>query len=179
MLPLKEATAQKHRLAEQQAFNQRMFRGELTEAEYLLYLCQQAAIFESLEHRPLPHPSLARLEKVKQDIIELGTKVYGISEILPSTQRYVLYLESCDEENRLAHIYLNYLAVMFGGQMMKKVVPSSGKMYEFDHMQEALQAVRSVQKDEWAEEVNRGFDFHIAIFEELALYTRNQQHASL
>lgn len=176
MLPLKEATAKKHRLAEQKAFNQRMFRGELTEADYLLYLCQQAAIFEILEHRPLPHPSLARLEKVKQDIIELGTNGHDIPELLPSTQLYVLYLESCDEEHRLAHIYLNYLAVMFGGQMMKKVVPSAGKMYEFERMPEALQAVRNLQKDEWADEVNRGFDFHIAIFEELNLHTQNKGH---
>jgi hypothetical protein len=63
---------------------------------------------------------------------------------------------------------------MFGGQMMKKAVPSTGRMYDFENMQEALQAVRRVQKDEWADEVNKGFDYLIAIFDELEKVTVNQ-----
>jgi hypothetical protein len=34
-------------------------------------------------------------------------------------------------------------------------------------MQEAIQSIRNVQKDEWAEEVNKGFDFNISILDEL------------
>ena len=34
-------------------------------------------------------------------------------------------------------------------------------------MQEVIQSIRTVQDDEWAEEVNKGFDFNILIFEEL------------
>ena len=77
------------------------------------------------------------------------------------------YLSSLSYEQILPHIYLNYMAIMFGGQMMKKAVPSTGRMYVFDNMQEAIQAIRNVQKDEWADEVNKGFDFNIMIFEEL------------
>jgi heme oxygenase len=39
MLPLKEAIAEKHSLAEKMTFNQRMFNGELSKEEYILYLC--------------------------------------------------------------------------------------------------------------------------------------------
>ena len=56
---------------------------------------------------------------------------------------------------------------MFGGQMMKSKVPGSGRMYDFDNMMEAAGSIRSVQKDEWADEVNKGFDFMIEIFDEL------------
>jgi hypothetical protein len=56
---------------------------------------------------------------------------------------------------------------MFGGQQMKKKVPSSGKMYEFENTKEGMQAIRKLQKDEWAEEVNKGYDFIIEIFNEL------------
>jgi hypothetical protein len=59
------------------------------------------------------------------------------------------------------------MALIFGGQMIKKSVPSSGQMYVFDDMQEVIQSIRTVQDDEWAEEVNKGFDFNILIFEEL------------
>ncbi len=50
---------------------------------------------------------------------------------------------------------------------MKKSVPSAGRMYDFDNMPEAAQSIRNVQKDEWADEVNKGFDFIITIFDEL------------
>jgi hypothetical protein len=40
-------------------------------------------------------------------------------------------------------------------------------MYVFGNAQEMIQSIRSVQKDEWAEEVNKGFDFNISIFDEL------------
>jgi hypothetical protein len=56
---------------------------------------------------------------------------------------------------------------MYGGQMMKKSVPSYGRMYDFENMHEAAQSIRTVQKDEWAYEVNKGFDIIIMIFDEL------------
>ena len=47
MLPLKEAIAEKHSLAEKMPFNQKMFRGELSNEEYTTYLTQQYAIFST------------------------------------------------------------------------------------------------------------------------------------
>jgi heme oxygenase len=89
--------------------------------------------------------------------------------VLNSTKLYVAYLQSLSYQDLLPHIYLNYLAVMFGGQIIKKVVPSTGNMYEFENMNEAASTIRVLQKDEWADEVNKGFDFNIAILEELEL----------
>ena len=63
MLPLKEAIAEKHSLAEKMPFNQRMFNGELSKEEYILYLSQQLAIFDSIEKDELPHSALKRSEK--------------------------------------------------------------------------------------------------------------------
>ena len=39
MLPLREATLHNHKKAEQMTFNVKMFKGELSEAQYLTYLC--------------------------------------------------------------------------------------------------------------------------------------------
>jgi heme oxygenase len=167
MKPLKEATAEKHRLAEQMAFNIRMASGEMNKDQYLLYLSQQSAIFSALEDSPLPHQDLRRSDKIKSDIEELFSEGYDNAIILSATSSYVTYLNGLSDEERLPHVYLNYLAQMFGGQMMKKVVPSQGKMYEFDNMRDAMLSIRQIQKDEWADEVNKGFDFHIAIFADL------------
>jgi len=172
MLPLKEATSAKHRTAEQMPFNQRMFRGEMNKHDYLLYLQQQHAVFSAMEETGLPHPALNRADKVRQDIDEIEKTGVQAAGVLPGTEEYIEYLKALSDEDRLAHVYLNYLAVMFGGQMMKKVVPSSGKMYEFDDMPGAMQAVRRVQKDEWADEVNRGFDYSIKMFAELEEHSK-------
>jgi len=167
MLPLKEATSIKHKLAERMPFNTRMFSGQLAKEEYLLYLNQQLEIFKTIEDIGLPHNSLKRSESVQSDIDELNEEGYYSDRILDSTHAYADYLRSLSYEQVLPHVYLNYMAIMFGGQMIKKAVPSSGNMYVFNDMQESIQSIRNVQKDDWADEVNKGFDFNIQIFEEL------------
>ncbi len=167
MLPLKEATSEKHRLAEQKPFNVRMFRGLLTKEEYAFYLYQELQIFQVLDNKGLPHTSLKRTGNIQADLAELKSKSQAPYVVLGSTADYVDYLASLTDEQALPHIYLNYMAIMFGGQMIRKSVPSTGRMYDFDQLPEAIQSIRRVQKDEWAEEVNKGFDFNNAIFDEL------------
>lgn len=167
MLPLKEATSEKHKKAERMPFNVRMFRGALSKNEYLIYLNQQLHIFEAIEKTGLPHDSLARTKNVQADIDELKAEGNNSNLILNGTKAYSDYLNSLTYQQILPHVYLNYMAIMFGGQMMRKAVPSTGRMYDFDNMQEAIHSIRNVQKDEWADEVNKGFDFIISIFDEL------------
>jgi heme oxygenase len=172
MLPLKEAIAEKHSLAEKMPFNQKMFKGELSKEEYIGYLCQQLGIFDAIEEdRNLPHPSLNRVDAVYEDIKELvqsnDDQTLEI-ELLSSAKTYYDYLKSLDDVQILPHIYINYLALMFGGQMMKAKTPGSGKMYEFDgDVKEIVGSIRAIQKDEWADEANKALDFNIAILDEL------------
>jgi heme oxygenase len=164
-MTLKEATAELHSKAEKMMFNQRMFSGELSNEEYLNYLIQQSYIFQEIENRNLPHPNLQRLSSINEDINELGGYKFKISK---PTSEYVIYLGDLNQNSLNAHIYLNYLAIMFGGQMMKSKVPGSGKMYEFEgDMRELIGSVRAIQKDEMADEVNKGFQYIINILDEL------------
>jgi len=171
MLPLKEAIAEKHSLAEKMTFNQRMFRGELSKEEYTLYLCQQMGIFDAIERFELPHPSLNRVSNVLADIKELvgAGENEGVQiALLDSAKQYRKYLSELTQEELLPHVYLNYMAIMFGGQMIKKNVPGAGKMYEFDgDMKEIAGTIRAIQKDEWADEANKALDYNINIFDEL------------
>ena len=169
-MDLREATAELHSKAEKMEFNQRMFRGELSTEEYVKYLYQQLSIFDGIESNELPHASLARVDKVKEDILELTSQL-DIMNILPITLAYSHYISTLTQEERLPHVYLNYLALAYGGQIMKTKVPGSGKMYDFDNMQEAVGAIRATQKDEWADEVNKGFEYIITIVDELQKLT--------
>jgi len=168
MLPLKEAIDVKHREAEQMEFNQRMMRGELTRFEYSQYLFQLYNIFSAIERFPLPHPDLARSGKALQDIDDLnpGDSVYHL-HMCPSTFDYVLRLHTLTQEELLPHVYLNYFALMFGGQMMKEKTPGEGRIYQFDNMKDVMMSIRSIQKDEWADEANRALQCNIHIFDEL------------
>ena len=107
---------------------------------------------------------MKRLSSINEDINELGGYTFKISK--PTTD-YVVYLGDLNQSSLNAHIYLNYLALMFGGQMMKSKVPGSGKMYDFENMQECVGSIRAIQNDEMAEEVNRGFQYIINILDEL------------
>ncbi len=173
MLPLKEATSIKHKQAERMPFNTRMFNGTLSKNEYLLYLNQLLQIFKTIENIGLPNVNLRRVENVQADIEELNSQGYFSDVILSSAKAYADYLGSLSYDQVLPHIYLNYMAIMFGGQMMKKAVPSTGRMYVFNNVPESIQSIRNIQKDEWAEEVNKGFDFNISIFDELETECNN------
>lgn len=164
---LREATAELHSKAEKMEFNQRMFRGELSTDEYVKYLYQQLFIFDTIELRSLPHPSLDRIDNIKADLLELVSSLDVLSNPLPSTLVYVSHITSLTQEECLPHVYLNYLALAYGGQMMKTKVPGSGKMYDFENMHVAIGSIRALQKDEWADEVNKGFQFIINILDEL------------
>ena len=169
-MELKEATSELHSKAEKMEFNQRMFRGELPVEQYVRYLQQQHSIFKTIEKSfTLPHPDLTRNVKIFEDLTELGTP---ITFTMPSTLEYNNYLSTLSNSTILPHIYLNYLALAFGGQMMKSKIHGSGRMYDFDNMMDAVGSIRAVQSDDWADEVNKGFQFIINILDELQNNTR-------
>jgi|TARA_B110000977_G_scaffold153674_1_gene195262 hypothetical protein len=165
MKPLKEATHNKHKEVERMPFNVKMFKGQLTNEQYGWYLRSQLGIFSALEKTfKFPHEGLKREDAVLHDLMSLG--IYDLVCDI-ATREYVEYLKGLSQDRANAHIYLNYLAIMFGGQMMKKNTPGPGKMYDFDNMMECMQSVREIQKDEWADEVNIGFDYMIKIMRNL------------
>lgn len=166
MQSLKEATHDKHKEAERMPFNVKMFKGELSKEQYGKYLLSQLEIFSAIEENfKMPHDGLRRKEAVIKDLKSLGFEQLKIAD--NASLNYAQYLRSLDEETINAHIYLNYLAIMFGGQMMKANTPGDGNMYEFENMMECAGTIRAIQKDEWADEVNNGFDYMIQIFDEL------------
>jgi len=147
-------------------FNVAMFKGELTKEQYAKYLLSQLEIFSAIEENfEMPHEGLKRKYAVIEDLKSLD--FHQLEIVDNATLKYADYLRGLTQEEVNAHIYLNYLAIMFGGQMMKKMTPGEGNMYEFEDMNESAAHIRAIQKDEWADEVNRGFDFMIEIFKEL------------
>jgi heme oxygenase len=164
---LKEQTAEKHRIAERKPFNMRMFKGELNPQAYLHYLEQQLAIFTALEQNPLPHSSLNRTQPILEDIHELEATGAIRKGELAATTTYKNYLSNLTATEQLPHIYLHYLAIAYGGQIMKTKVPSKGAFYEFSNFEACILSIRKIQQDSWVNEVNKGYDAIIDIFDAL------------
>lgn len=173
---LKESTSELHKKAELMEFNQRMFKGKLSKKDYLKYLLVQSTIFQCIEehkHSKL-HKDLPRLKKIFEDIQELQKDVTDNVYVgdMTSLSNYGKYLESLEDDRLYPHIYLNYLALAYGGQMIKSKVHGSGKMYDFDNLSEVIGSIRKIQKDEWSMEVNKGYAYIITILDELQRNSR-------
>ena len=166
---LKNATNERHKKAEAMPFNQEMLQGKLSKEAYGAYLLQQQSIFEELERQELPHPGLARKMAIQSDIDDLGDTLDDLM-VLDATKSYCNHLNNLSAEDRLAHVYLNYMALLFGGQISKQKIPSKGNMYDFEQPAKLIKSIRALQKDSWAEEANKGFEYHIRILKELELY---------
>jgi len=168
---LRDLIKKKHDAAESQLFVKYLFGGNIDKKHYAEYLQNQYYIYYSLElkaeHILKTMPGLERKQKIQEDLKELDE--YEL-KIMPSTVAYIDYLQNTElsDEDIMAHIYVRHMGDLFGGQMIKKVIPGSGHTYEFENRSELIQAIRSKLNDNMAEEANCVFDFAIGLFEDLA-----------
>lgn len=162
---LKEATAELHSKAEKTQFSQLIFSGTIPEQEYAYYLFNMYHIHKALEEKyELPHPSLNRCKAIEKDISVLIRLRMDLTE---STKRYIDHINSLTEEQWRAHIYVNYLAIAYGGQMIKSKVPGLGSYYDIENMKECVGAIRALLTDDMADEANKGFQFNIDVLEDM------------
>lgn len=177
MITLKEATAEKHRIAESLPFIQSIFKGEVDTYKYTDYLYQlhfiyytleshgsEIGIFEGLE-------DLKRAPKVRADFIDLATKNYN-HVALKETNQYLSYLDNIfyddiynRKERLMAHIYVRHMGDLFGGQQLAKLVPGQAHMYKFENHIGLITEVRKRINASMATEANIAFDFNIKIIQ--------------
>jgi hypothetical protein len=130
-------------------------------------LYQMLKIFTTIENNFIIPYDLQRKHNIIYDINELSDYDNFSYIILEPTKKYAHHLLLFNDDTIWPHIYLNYMAFIFGGQMIKKNIMGSGLVYEFNNISTLIETIRSKQSDEWADEVNKGYDFLIDIYEEL------------
>jgi hypothetical protein len=67
----------------------------------------------------------------------------------------------------MAYVYLYHMADMYGGQMIKKCIPGSGKRFDFENRPALIAKIREHLTDDLAEEANIAFDYTLELFDEL------------
>lgn len=176
MSKLKELTWANHQKAERTEHARKLLKGMEPE-EYHRYLYNQWVMYAVLENQAEPSGALKGIEgicranAIHTDMIELEQE-YGIKrdaallcQVVADYSDYVMHMQ--DKDEFLAHIYVRHFGDMYGGQMIRKRNPGSGKMYEFDNVDELKTTVRAMLHDNMADEANTCFEFAMQLFEEL------------
>ena len=176
-MSLREAIKDLHDSVEQSPFAKLLLSGNITEEVYGDLLYNLIPIYECLESQAIQHKLLENLEdllryqQIVTDYQELNPTITESKNLRPVTLEYVNYLINLSEKNPkqlLAHIYIRHFGDLFGGQIIKKKVPGSGTMYEFNNRQELISKIRSILSEYLSEEARVAMQYAIDLFEALA-----------
>jgi heme oxygenase len=93
------------------------------------------------------------------------------TELSPSTQQYLEYLDQLaqsDCPNQLfAHVYVRHMGDLYGGKLISRVVPGTGRWYEFENRAELAKKFNERVTLDLADEALIAFDWYKDIFQDL------------
>jgi heme oxygenase len=175
---LKELTWAHHQAAERRAFARDLIKGTIDPHKYYTFLVCQHYNYKALEDAteiPEDLEAIKRADLILEDIEELE-RMYNFerpTDLPQSVADYVSHIydleDEGDNEKLLAHMYTRHFGELHGGQIIKKKIPGSGKMYEFDvDKQYLIDEFRLLLHDGMADEAKICFDFASRLFDELS-----------
>lgn len=168
-MSLKELTADKHKEAESTAFMQAVFDKKLPNELWLDWTYQKILFYGVIEGAAdacsllNDLPDIHRAFYIWQDFDAMWDKNTARPDFRPVVVDYYNYLLSISKEpNRvMAHLYTWHMGDMFGGQMIKRIVPGSHRALEFEDTKTLMTNIRAKLDDSMAEEANIAFDWAI------------------
>lgn len=173
---LKELTRQHHDNAERTEFADLLMSGDISPKLYQEYLFAQLQNYMALESAvniPIELEPIFRSSQIEEDLQELES-LFNLPEIednLPSTVEYNHHIQTLVEEGDndalLAHLYVRHFGDAHGGQIIKRHVPGSGTMYEFENRKALIDGVRELLHDGMADEAKICFEYAERLFHEL------------
>jgi heme oxygenase (biliverdin-producing, ferredoxin) len=174
---LREHTNEKHRAVENTEFVQYMLHGNITADDYAVYLQQFHAVYSAIENHAeqagmlTDLPDIKRADRIRQDIEEQGYPVLPEDQLLPAVQRWcqrIRDLYNSDQQDQIfAHVYVRHMGDMYGGKVIAKRVPGSGRSYEFADRPALIKAFDAKLNLSLLDEALRAFDLAGELFEEL------------
>ena len=167
-MSLKELTAEKHKEAETTPFMKAVFARTLpqdlwvdwTYQKWLFYGAIEGAAGANLLLNDLP--DLRRTFYLYMDYKEMNTenKQHSFRTIVIDYYNYLISIGK-EPDKIIAHLYTWHMGDMFGGQMIKKIVPGSHRNLEFSDPMTLMTNIRAKLNDNMAEEANVAFDWAI------------------
>lgn len=175
MSTLRELTSESHTRAENTVFMRLLMAKALTPLEYMDYLTQIELVYNGIEYAANKFgilqnfEGIQRLDKIKADLEESNTINRKRCPLRWTAISYYNYLIALDDKDKVAaHFYVRVAGDMFGGQMIKGLVPSTGRMYDFDNNLPTLrQKMREIATPNLSEEANIAFKHTIDIVDDV------------
>jgi heme oxygenase len=168
-MSLKELTADKHREAETTAFMRAVFDQTLPEGLWADWTYQKTLFYSAIEGAAGACDLLDDLPDIRrafylyqdfEDMWDKDTTRPGYRAVVVDYYNYLLSISQ--EPNRvMAHLYTWHMGDMFGGQMIKKIVPGSHRNLEFADPRTLMTNIRAKLDDSMADEANTAFDWAI------------------
>jgi heme oxygenase len=175
MSVLREITYEKHMAVEHLPFTQYLLGGRITETDYVVYLAEMTAIYRHLEQLAIKAglftdmTELPRAQRMEEDLKELAPEYQ--SELLPTTQQYLAHLTQLANSDRskdlFAHVYVRHMGDLYGGKLIARGVPGTGRWYEFENRSELVKRFNEKITLDLADEALVAFDHYKNIFQEL------------
>lgn len=175
MSNLKDLTWEHHKEAERQEFVKVMMSGKINPKFYATYLWNQHKKYDLIEALGSvfglfdDFPEVRRKQKIEADFLELW-KNDTPPIIVPSTNEYIARMKTkmSDPDAVMAHIYVLHMGDLSGGQIIRKRIPGSATMYDFDApVDELKDKIRTKINDNMAEEAKFVFSSATKLFQEL------------
>jgi len=168
-MSLKELTADKHKEAETTPFMKAVFDKKLPQEIWADWTYQKTLFYGAIEGAASACGLLDDLYGIQrtsflyQDFSELWPKNTSRPDFRPVVVDYYNYILSIgNDPNRImAHLYTWHMGDMFGGQMIKKIVPGPHRNLEFEDLRTLMTNIRAKLNDSMGDEANVAFDWAI------------------
>lgn len=168
-MSLKELTAEKHKLAESTPFMQAVFKRNLPQELWADWTYQKTLFYGGIEGAAGACRLLGDLPDIRRafylylDFCDMWPKDTTRPNFRPEVVDYYNYILSINQDPQkvMAHLYVWHMGDMFGGQMIKKVVPGSHRNLEFQDIPTLMTNIRAKLDDSMADEANVAFDWAI------------------
>jgi heme oxygenase len=172
-MSLKELTWESHQKAEETPFMKAVFAKAMPEDLWIDWTYQKWLFYGAIEgaagaNRLLGDlPDLRRAFYLFMDYNEMNTekKKHEFRPIVIDYYNYIISIAN-DPNKVMAHLYTWHMGDMFGGQMIKKIVPGSHRNLEFRDADTLKINIRSKLDDSMADEANIAFDWAIRMMRE-------------
>ena len=166
---LKEQTADKHRQAESTKFMKAVFAQTLPMSLWVDWTKQKSFFYNKIEYYAGHLGLLEDIEDIRrsyyilQDYNVMNSGNPSLHAIRNTVLEYGDYIDQIGSDSRkiLAHLYTWHMGDMFGGQMIKKIIPGSHLALEFENPQTLMKNLRSKLSDDLGREANTAFDWAI------------------
>lgn len=174
MMTLKDLTWNMHKLAESADLMKAVLDNSVSAKLYCDLVYTKYLIYSEIEQKV--QFSCRELKRAQPALDDWQDMKQCFPPNLPALDELLTHIRNLDNELVWAHVYVHYLAPLYGGQIIKKIIENRfpTRVYQFNNPQECIDEVRKMCKLEFADEANLSFKLTREYYDQL--YLAHQQN---